>query len=183
MIKYTSLKELITPFHLAQDSQSNQFTSPPLPPPSGESREKLYLDFVGKIQEKYMGLLGNLSSVEKISINTFIQNILEISKRGSILIGYLGIPGSSDFEIVSTGTLFLEVKLSHGGRPVGHIEDIIVHPNYRGKNLSYFIVNKLISIATVKQCYKVILQCKPELCGIYERNGFIQSGVEMVCRF
>jgi GNAT superfamily N-acetyltransferase len=144
---------------------------------------KHYWDFVGEIQEKYMGLLENLSTVEKISMNTFIQNILEISKRGSILIGYLGIPGSSEFEIVVTGTLFLEVKLSHGGKPVGHIEDIIVHPNYRGKNLSYFIVNKLISIATVKQCYKVILQCKPELCGIYERNGFIKSGVEMVYRF
>jgi len=144
---------------------------------------KDYFDNIDEIQQKYMALLSNLSTVEEISVNKFIENIVEISKNGIIIIGYIGKPiSSANFEIVCTGTLFLEPKLSHGGRHVGHIEDIIVHPNYRGKNLSFFIINKLVSWAICKKCYKIILQCKPELCRIYERNGFETKGVEMVYR-
>lgn len=146
-------------------------------------------DFIHEIQEKYMGLLSNLSDSPKISEKIFIQNVFDISERGSIIIGYLGNPGVSsisglpEFEIVSTGTLFLEIKLSHGGRPVGHIEDIIVHPNYRGKGLSSIIMQHLLCISKERNCYKTILQCKPELCNMYERSGFEKKGMEMVYRF
>jgi len=145
-------------------------------------------EFIDKIQEKYMELLSNLSNSPKISEKIFIQNVFDISERGIIYIGYLGNPlslefDSCDFEIVSTGTLFLEPKLSHGGRPVGHIEDIIVHPNYRGRGLSFPIIQHLLEFSKERNCYKTILQCKPELCGIYERSGFEKNGVEMVYRF
>jgi len=148
-----------------------------------------YCDFIGEIQEKYMELLANLSDSPEISERLFVQNILDISERGCILIGYLGNPGVScisgddDFEIISTGTLFLEIKLSHGGRPVGHIEDIIVHPKYRGKGLSCIIMEKLLSISKDRNCYKTILQCKPEISTIYEKCGFQKNGIEMVYRF
>lgn len=142
-----------------------------------------YLDFVDEIQEKYIPLLANLSDSPEVSEKVFLQNILDISERGSIMIGYIGNPSSNDFEIVSTGTLFLEIKISHGGRPVGHIEDIIVHSNYRGNGLSCIIIEKLLSISKDRNCYKTILQCKPELCGIYQRSGFQQNGIEMVYRF
>lgn len=130
-----------------------------------------------------MELLSNLSDSPKISEKIFIQNIFDISERGSIMIGYLGNPLSPEFEIVSTGTLFLEIKLSHGGRPVGHIEDIIVHPNYRGKGLSSIIMQHLLNISKERNCYKTILQCKHELCNIYEKSGFEKKGMEMVYRY
>jgi glucosamine-phosphate N-acetyltransferase len=142
----------------------------------------IYWQYITKIKEKYMELLSILSIISEISETMFIQNILEISERGCIFIGYIGEPGNSDFEIISTGTLFLEVKLSHGGKSVGHIEDIIVHSDFRGKGISSIIINNLIKESIDKNCYKIILQCKTEICPVYERNGFIKNGIEMVYR-
>ena len=135
-----------------------------------------------QLKKKYMVLLSILSITSEISETIFIQNVLEISERGCIFIGYIGIPGNSDFEIISTGTLFLEIKLSHGGKSVGHIEDIIVHSDFRGKGISSIIINNLINESINKNCYKIILQCKTEICTVYERIGFIRNGIEMVYR-
>jgi len=142
----------------------------------------IYWEHIAEIKEKYMDLLSNLSITPEISEKMFIQNILEISERGCIFIGYVGKPGNSNFEIISTGTLFLEVKLSHGGKSVGHIEDIIVHSDFRGKGISSIIINNLINDSIDKNCYKIILQCKTEICQVYERLGFIRNGVEMIFR-
>jgi glucosamine-phosphate N-acetyltransferase len=142
----------------------------------------IHWEHIAEIKEKYMDLLSNLSITSEISEKMFIQNILEISERGCIFIGYIGQPGNSNFEIISTGTLFLEVKLSHGGKSVGHIEDIIVHSDFRGKGISSIIINNLINDSIDKNCYKIILQCKTEICEVYERLGFIRNGVEMVYR-
>ena len=107
-----------------------------------------------------------------------------MSDRGIILIGYIGSPDSPDtFEIVSTGTVYLEMKLTHGCRPVGHIEDIIVNPLYQGKGLSHILIEKLLEFSRKANCYKVILTCKREICRVYESCGFLQKGVEMEYRF
>ena len=136
------------------------------------------------IHMKYMNLLSNLSITPAIEEKVFIDNVFEMSDRGIILIGYIGSPDSPDtFEIVSTGTVYLEMKLSHGCRPVGHIEDIIINPSYRGQGLSTILIEKLLKFSRNENCYKVILTCKREISRVYESCGFLKKGIEMEYRF
>ena len=66
------------------------------------------------IHMKYMNLLANLSIAPVIEEKLFIEKVFEMSDRGIILIGYIGSPDLPDtFEIVSTGTVYLEMKLTH----------------------------------------------------------------------
>lgn len=37
--------------------------------------------------------------------------------------------------IAAAGTIMIERKFIHEAGLVGHIEDIVSHPNYRGKNM------------------------------------------------
>jgi glucosamine-phosphate N-acetyltransferase len=136
------------------------------------------------IHKKYMDLLSNLSISPDIEEKLFIEKVFEISDRGIILIGYIGSPDSPDtFEIVSTGTVYLEMKLTHGCRPVGHIEDIVINPSYRGQGLSTILIEKLLKFSRNENCYKVILTCKQDITRVYESCGFLQKGVEMEYRF
>ena len=41
----------------------------------------------------------------------------------------MGNPSAPIFEIISTGTIFIEPKMFHGGKSTPHIEDIILDIN------------------------------------------------------
>uniref|UniRef100_A0A6C0LEA9 N-acetyltransferase domain-containing protein n=1 Tax=viral metagenome TaxID=1070528 RepID=A0A6C0LEA9_9ZZZZ len=86
-----------------------------------------------------------------------------------------------NFEKVPIGiiTLLIEQKLIHGGKCVGHIEDLVVDNNYKGKRIASQLINHCIKIAEEKNCYKIILDCKKELIPFYNKNDFIQQGVCM----
>ena len=81
--------------------------------------------------------------------------------------------------IVASGTLYIEHKFIHQGSSVGHIEDIVVDNNYRGKNLGKEILHHLINIAQINKCYKIILNCEPKLEKFYEKFGFTKKNIEM----
>lgn len=81
--------------------------------------------------------------------------------------------------IVSTGTLLVEQKFVHNGGKCGHIEDIVVHKDYRGKDLGKTMIEYLSNKGFHKGCYKVILDCKPEIENFYEKCGFTQKGSQM----
>lgn len=86
-----------------------------------------------------------------------------------------------NFEKVPIGiiTLLIEQKLIHGGKCVGHIEDLVVDNNYNGKGIASQLINHCIKIAEQKNCYKIILDCKEELIPFYNKNNFKQQGVCM----
>lgn len=65
-------------------------------------------------------------------------------------------------QMVAHGTLVNERKFIHGGSVVGHIEDIVVSPDVRGRGLGLKLVSGLRDLATSLGCYKVILDCKEE---------------------
>ena len=62
----------------------------------------------------------------------------EISKMGTIIVCYCIV--CNQFQIIGTGTIIVEPKLIHGGKSVGHIEDI-VHKDYRNKGIATNIIN------------------------------------------
>ena len=80
-------------------------------------------------------------------------------------------------KIVAYGSLVIENKIR--GEVAGHIEDIVVDKNIRGKNIGVNLINKLTDIAKDKGCYRVTLLCSESLIDFYSKNDLKLSGVAM----
>jgi glucosamine-phosphate N-acetyltransferase len=134
------------------------------------------------IKNKYLELCNQLSWSPDISEDLFVKNILKINENGILLIGYIGDP-ESNYEIVSTGTVFIEPKLIRGGKSVAHIEDIIVHEKYRYKGIASAVIEFLKTYAKENGCYKIILNCRDSVKPFYEKCEFSQNGSQMTLYF
>ena len=80
-------------------------------------------------------------------------------------------------KIVAYGSIVIENKIR--GEVAGHIEDIVVDKEMRGKMLGVKLVKKLIKIGESKNCYRVTLFCDKKLIKFYERNGFKVNNIMM----
>lgn len=80
-------------------------------------------------------------------------------------------------EVVGYGTIVVETKI-RGGK-MGHIEDIVSHPNKRNKGIGKIVVNALYEIAKINKCYKVSLQCQQHNIPFYEKCDYKVSGTAM----
>jgi glucosamine-phosphate N-acetyltransferase len=135
-----------------------------------------------KIKSQYINLLKNLTEANDMELNIFICQIDKITNYGQIIIAVSG-DLLGDFEIIGSGTVIIEEKIIHNAKSVAHIEDIVVHPNFRGKSIATNIITRLKDYARLKSCYKVILNCKNEYISIYEKSGFNKTGNQMSCYF
>lgn len=137
----------------------------------------LYCDILklnlNAIKDDYIRLLQQLTTAPDIPLQLFINNIHEICQSGKIIVCHI------DNKIIATGTILYETKIIHGGKKVGHIEDIVVDQAYRGKGIASQILKRLIEEAKQKDCYKVVLDCNKDNIKFYENNGFIQKSVQM----
>jgi glucosamine-phosphate N-acetyltransferase len=135
----------------------------------------LYCDILelnlNTIKNDYIRLLQQLTTAPDIPLQLFINNIHDICQSGKIIVCQV------DNKIIATGTILYETKIIHGGKKVGHIEDIVVDQAYRGKGIASQILKRLIEDA--KDCYKVILDCNKDNIHFYEKNGFVQKNVQM----
>lgn len=84
-----------------------------------------------------------------------------------------------DQHIIASATIFFEHKFVFNQSVVGHIEDVIVRENYRGGGIGSKLIQHLIQRATEYGCYKVILNCDPDIATFYEQNGFMKRGCHM----
>ena len=85
----------------------------------------------------------------------------------------------NNFNIIGTGTIIIENKFIHGGMNVGHVEDIVIHENYRRMGISQTILEKLKEFAKNNNCYKIILDCKESVSSVYKKNNFEVNGLQM----
>jgi|LSQX01.1.fsa_nt_gb ribosomal protein S18 acetylase RimI-like enzyme len=91
---------------------------------------------------------------------------------------------SIDGKIVATGTLLIQINLTHNCKPYGHIENVVTDTNYRGRGIGDVLIHQLISKAQQRGCYKVILNCVSKNIHFYNKCGFNQTGeVEMRITF
>ncbi len=82
--------------------------------------------------------------------------------------------------IAGTAMLVVQYNLSHGGRPYGHIENVVIDEKYRGKGIGKALVDYLVEEARKGNCYKVILNCSEDNISFYKKCGFNQNGkIEM----
>jgi glucosamine-phosphate N-acetyltransferase len=124
----------------------------------------------------YLTLLKQLTIVEKKKIN-FIQFknfVNNLSNKHIIIII------EDNNKIIGTGTLLIENKVIHNMGLVAHIEDIVIHNNYRKQGLGKKIINELINISIQSNCYKIILDCNEKNVNFYQNSGFKQKEIQMV---
>ena len=133
---------------------------------------------VEEIIEQYIKLLSQLTEAPMLSKDEFMKNLLEIKNMGYIYLCYY-TNTENKICIIGSGTIIFEPKIIRNGKYVGHIEDIVVDNNFRSVGISKKIIDQLIHLAKEKNCYKIILDCKANLCDFYEKNGFERHGVQM----
>jgi glucosamine-phosphate N-acetyltransferase len=142
---------------------------------------------ISKINNSYQQLMSQLSDSPKLSDGDFFIKLAEINKiNGLIFILYIGSIDDQEandfndnFKIIASGTILIEPKIIHNSS-VGHIEDIVVDSNFRGKGLANKILTKIKTYAfNEKNVYKIILDCSPELEPVYQKNEFIKKGIQM----
>ena len=135
-------------------------------------------NIIETIKTQYLLLLSELTVTNYIETSLFVKNVERISEMGAIIVGVID-NSLKDIEIVASGTIIIEPKIIREGRNVGHIEDIIVSKEMRGKGISQKILDILKLIAREKNCYKVILDCDENVKNVYIKNGFNIKGFQM----
>jgi len=130
------------------------------------------------LKNQYINLMSELTVCEELDNQTFYNRLKEINSMGQIIIAYKHITNGS-IEIIGSGTVIVEPKIIRGGKPVAHIEDIVIKKTYRGQKISQTILNELKVFAKLKKCYKVILDCDEHVSGVYKSNGFEKKGIQM----
>ena len=128
------------------------------------------------IKSQYIQLLSYLTSTYDLTLEEFNNNIKEIFLMGIIIVCIERT--NNEIKLVGSGTIIIEPKIIHGGKSVGHIEDVVVHPLYRGKGIAQTILNMLVDYSSQK-CYKVILNCNPNMEQFYNRAGFDKKCIQM----
>jgi glucosamine-phosphate N-acetyltransferase len=81
--------------------------------------------------------------------------------------------------LAGAGSVLVERKFIRRCGLVGHVEDVVVDADARGRGLGERLVRRLVEHARDRGCYKVILNCTPELKGFYAKCGFGEKNVQM----
>lgn len=121
------------------------------------------------VSKGFFELLQQLTDAPSPSRQDFHDQLALRVAHG--LTTYVIIDASLDI-VVATGALMVEPKFIRGLSFVGHIEDVVVHKEYQGKNLGRRIVKYLCEVAKEKKCYKVILDADEQNGAFYEKCGF-----------
>jgi glucosamine-phosphate N-acetyltransferase len=131
---------------------------------------------LGDLDKGVLSALGNLSDMGDLTVAGAKKVFGKMKKANysRVLVAVV-----SDGKIAGTTTLLVEQKFIHGGGLVGHIEDVAVGPDFEGQGVGSTLVRAGIAKAKELGCYKVILDCKPELVGFYERIGFRKHEIGM----
>lgn len=126
-----------------------------------------------------VAVLGQLTIVD-IDDTTNLRNHIQNMKVQTVNKSHILVVKYED-KIIGTGTLLIEHKIIHSLGKVGHIEDIVIDNEYRGLGLAKMLIDKLISIGTSENCYKIILDASDDVAGFYEKLGFHKHSNNMRC--
>jgi len=125
------------------------------------------------VKNEYLSLLRELTDAPDISDENFSKLVNKIHTIGKI---YIGVDNDM---IICSGTIIIEPKIIHGGKCVGHIEDIVVLASWRKKGLGNAILDHLKEYGFNNNCYKIILDCNDHLEAFYKKCNFNKKGIQM----
>lgn len=124
----------------------------------------------------YVDLLKQLTLVGEMAEEEYSTTFDLITKNKFHKIFVL----ENNNKIIATGTLLIEPKFIHKCSFVGHIEDIIVDKEYRGKGIGKELIIFLTNYAEKEfNCYKIILDCYEENVNFYEKCDYKKTGAYM----
>jgi len=129
----------------------------------------------GDYDKNYLELLKQLTVVGDISKEKYEMTIDKMGAEVWVI--------EYENKIIASVSLLLEQKIIHECGIVGHLEDVVVDRDYRKYGLGKFIIERIIKIAKERGCYKLIGDCKSELLGFYEKNGFESKCVQISIYF
>lgn len=127
----------------------------------------------------FLELLDQLTPTSKCNFDEFSCQFDKMTQLNPLAWVYVMIHRSGT--VVATAKLFLELKYHNNFAVMGHIEDVVVHPMYRGSGYGKKIMDFVRNEAVVTHnCYKVVLDCSDANVAFYEKCGFKRKGNEMV---
>lgn len=112
------------------------------------------------LEKGYIELLGQLTTCEKITkeeMRGFCDGLGETHQVWVM---------EDKGRIIGSGTLLIEKKIIHKMGKVGHIEDIVIDKEYRGKKLGENMIWHLTKKLKEMGCYKMILDCDESKKGL-----------------
>ena len=114
-------------------------------------------------------LLQQLTSAPVLDKQAYLEVIHNLSQNQ-----YIFVMSNND-KPNGMITLIIEQKLIHSGGKVAHIEDLIVDKAHQHKGYATKLIQHVISVAKLHQCYKCILNCTDEVKPLYDKNGFTKK--------
>lgn len=123
---------------------------------------------------KFIDLLSHLTNITHISENEFINQYNNLRSND------LHLVIEKDNKIIAYGSIIIDFKFYRNCKNIGHIEDIVIHPDYRGNGLSKQIINELIKYGKNMNCYKIVLNCDQNLTLFYTHLGFVKKNDFMI---
>jgi len=88
-----------------------------------------------------------------------------------------------DGQLIACGTLLYETKFIHNISKVGHMEDVCIKKEHRGKQLGKQLIAYMVDVAKEKGCYKVTLYCEEDNVEFYKKCNFTRTGQQMIVDF
>ncbi|GIQ88462.1 hypothetical protein KIPB_010712 [Kipferlia bialata] len=122
----------------------------------------------------HIGLYTQLTDAPPMPLEQYTAFLKAHSETGGCV-----LVAEVDGQLMGCATLLVEQKLIHGGRPVGHIEDVVVDQAARGQGVGKALIEALVQRGKKAKCYKVILDCSEHNTGFYDRCGLERKGVCM----
>lgn len=129
----------------------------------------------------YMELLSELTEVGNIQQYEFQDQFSRMMATDAYRI--IVLEDVFTGKVIGTATLLIEMKFIHGCGKVGHVEDVVVSNEHRGKQYGLKLVQHLIDLAGKEGCYKVMLDCAETNVKFYEKSGMSKKEVQMVKYF
>ena len=121
---------------------------------------------------KLLLLYQHLHNEEMPESATDLERIWEKILENPLLVYFVV---EIDGLIVSSCNLAITSNLTRKGRPVGLIENVVTHADYRNRGLGKNVIQSAISYARRENCYKVMLLSgsdRKEAHKLYESLGF-----------
>ncbi|KAL0215882.1 hypothetical protein P9112_008066 [Eukaryota sp. TZLM1-RC] len=123
----------------------------------------------------FLELLGQLTTVGDISNEKFTSTFNSLPNTSHVYV--FEDVGSN--KVVATASLHIIQHFIRSCGQTGHIEDVVVSKDYRGGRLGLKLIKHLVALAKSLGAYKVMLDCKKENVGFYEKCSMKDSGVQM----
>ena len=128
--------------------------------------------------EDIINLLNQLTDAPHMEPEVIYNKITTLPSNQNIFVVL-----NDNKKLIGMITIIIESKLIHGGKSVGHIEDLVVDSEYRGLGIGRRLVEFCKTYSKQNKCYKVILDCSNETKKFYEKNGFIHKSNGMSLYF